>query len=222
MNKQLEFLSVLRANNNRDWFNKHKSDYEHARESFVKLCDALIMTIGEFDRQILNVTSKECIFRIYRDLRFSQDKTPYKTHFGAFIAFPGGRKSERGGYYIHIDPIDGCFFSAGIWRPAPNVLRAVRQSIFENIDEFDEIRNAPDFKKYFGNSFYQEEKLINMPLGFPKDFSDPDILKLKHYLITHNLTNDDVLKPDFVNYIGKLAKIAFPMNEFLNFAIDEL
>ncbi len=222
MNEILEFLRKLKANNNREWFNENKAEYESAKKSFDKIVDALILKIGEVDKPILNVSSKECVFRIYRDIRFSHYKTPYKTHFGAYIAFPGGRKSQRGGYYLHIDPVDGCFFSAGIWSPEPTVLKALRQSIFDNIEEFNEIRNKAEFKKYYGNSFYQEDKLKSLPAGFPKDFSDPEILKLKHYLVTHDLTNEDVLKPDFIDFLGKLAKIAYPMNEFLNFTVDEL
>lgn len=222
MKEILDFLRALNENNNREWFSAHKDEYEFARKKFESICQSLIIQIGEFDKPILNVSPQECLFRIYRDIRFSHDKTPYKTHFGTYIASPGGRKSKRGGYYLHIDPVEGCFLGAGIWSPEPNVLKALRESIFENYEEFDEIRNEPEFRKIYADSFYQEEKLKSLPKGFPSDFRDPEILKLKHYLVSHDLTESEVLDTNFIQHVVDLAKIAYPLNKFLNYTVDEL
>lgn len=217
----LEFIGKLRENNNRDWFNEHKADYNAARQGFENHCVKLIAGIGEFDSPIASLSPKECMFRIYRDMRFSYDKTPYKTHFGAYMAFPGGRKSERSGYYIHLDPVDGCFFGAGIWCPEANLLKALRQSICDNYEEFNEIRQEKEFFLKYGNSLFDVDKLKSMPRGFPKDFPEPELLKLKHYFVSHDLNLDLVKDANFVDYLVNLARIAYPFNQFLNYVVDE-
>lgn len=222
MKEILDFLRELRVNNNREWFNAHKADFEIAKKEFEKICQSLIVKIGEFDEKILNVSPQECVFRIYRDIRFTHDKTPYKNHFGCYIAFPGGRKSSRGGYYLHIDPVEGCFLGVGIWSPEPAILKALRESIYENYEEFDEIISEPEFRKIFGNSFYSEEKLKSIPKGFSADFPNPEILKLKHYLVSHDLTEEEVNDSNFADHIANLARIAYPLNKFLNYTVDEL
>ncbi len=153
----LQFASQLKKNNNREWFQENKEWYNQVRNEFEQLVDDLIQKISEFDGEINNLSSKECIFRIYRDVRFSYDKTPYKTYFGAYIASGGGRKSPRGGYYLHLEP-DSAFVSTGIWSPEPVVLKALRQSIYDNIDELNEIRSNPGFSRYYKN-FHEDDKL---------------------------------------------------------------
>ncbi len=222
MNKILPFLEKLRSNNNREWFNDHKDEYELAKKEFEQMCLDLILRISEFDENIGKVNVKECVFRIYRDIRFSYDKTPYKTHFGAYIAYPGGRKSHRAGYYIHLEPDGKSFFGVGVWSPQPPVLNALRRSIYEHYDEFDEIRNEENFKKLYKNSFYEEDKLKKIPAGFPSDFPDPEILKLKHYLVSRDFTEKEIDDKNFVDFTANLAKQAFPFVEFLNYTIDEL
>ena len=221
MKQILDFLKELRVNNNREWFNAHKDEYEIAKKNFENICQSLILKIGEFDEKILKVSTKECLFRIYRDIRFTHDKTPYKTHFGTYIAFPGGRKSPRGGYYLHIDPVGGCFMGVGIWSPEPKILKALRESIFDNYEEFDEIISEPEFKRIYGDSFYSEEKLKSLPKGFPTDFPNPEILKLKHYLVSHDLTDQEINDSNFTDYIANLARVAYPLNKFLNYTVDE-
>lgn len=222
MEEILEFLRALKENNNRDWFNAHKDKYETAKQKFESICNSLILKIGEFDEKILKVSPQECIFRLYRDIRFSHDKTPYKTHFGTYIAFPGGRKSPRGGYYLHIDPLEGCFLGAGIWCPEPKILKALRESIYDNYEEFTDIMNETEFKKMFGNSIYSEEKLKTLPKGFSSEFHDPEILKMKHYLVSHDFNEQEVLDKNFIQIVADIAKIAYPLNKFLNYTVDEL
>lgn len=222
MKEILDFLRELRVNNNRDWFNVHKEEYDRAKKEFETFTQSLILKIGEFDKEILNVTPKECVFRLFRDIRFTHDKTPYKNHFGTYIAYPGGRKSPRGGYYFHVDPVEGCFLGVGIWSPEPTILKALRESIFDNYDEFEEIINELEFKKTFGNSFYGEEKLKTLPKGFPADFRNPEILKLKHYLVSYDLSDREINNKNLPDYLANLAKVAYPLNRFLNYTVDEL
>lgn len=220
MDNILRFLSELKNNNNREWFAENKVWYDQVRSEFEQLSKNLILEISKFDEEIKHVEVKDCVFRIYRDTRFSHDKTPYKTHFGVYIATAGGRKSQRGGYYLHLDPA-GCFVGVGVWCPQPAVLKALRQSVYDNIEELNEIRQNPDFSQYF-NSFFEEDKLKTVPRGFPKDFPDAELLKLKHYLVEYKL-NDSILgATDFLPQIAGIFKCAYPLNLFLNYTVDEV
>lgn len=215
----LQFLSELKINNNREWFAQNKVWYDKVRSEFEQISRDVIAEIGKFDEEIKHVEVKDCVFRIYRDTRFSHDKTPYKTHFGVFIASAGGRKSQRGGYYLHLDP-DGCFIAVGVWCPQPNLLKALRQSVYDNIDELNEIRQSSNFSKYF-TAFFEEDKLKTVPRGFPKDFPEADLLKLKHYLVEYKL-DDSILKSDnFMVQIAEICKSGYPLNQFLNYTVDE-
>ena len=216
----LRFLSELKVNNNREWFAENKAWYDQVRTGFEQMCKELIAEIATFDEAIKHVEVKECVFRIYRDTRFSHDKTPYKTHFGVYIASEGGRKSQHAGYYLHLDPT-GCFLSTGVWCPDTTVLKALRQSVYDNIDELNEIRNNPEFSQYF-TGFFEEDKLKTVPRGFPKDFPEAELLKLKHYLVDHPLDETLLHAPDFVTRVGNIAKCAYPFNRFLNYTVDEL
>lgn len=215
----LRFLNELNDNNNREWFTQNKNWYDQVRKIFEQISKDLILEISKFDAEIKHVEAKDCIFRIYRDTRFSHDKTPYKTHFGVFIAAAGGRKSQRAGYYLHLDPT-GCFVASGVWCPEPNLLKALRQSVFDNIEELNSIRFHSDFQKYF-NTFFEEDKLKNVPKGFPKDFQEAELLKLKHYLVKYDIDDAIIKSDDFVTKISEILKQAYPFNEFLNYTVDE-
>ena len=216
----LQFLNELKVNNNREWFAENKQRYDSLKSEFEQMCKELILEISKFDEDIKHVEVKDCVFRIYRDTRFSHDKTPYKTHFGAYIASAGGRKSPRGGYYIHLDPA-GCFVGLGVWGPEPNILKALRQSVFDNIDELNEIRQSPGFSKYF-DKFFDEDKLKTVPQGFPKDFQEAELLKLKHYLVDYKFDDAFLQSDDFVQKVAEVLKAGYPLNRFLNYTVDEL
>jgi uncharacterized protein (TIGR02453 family) len=219
VNDILDFLNELKVNNNREWFAVNKARYDSLRMGYEQIVKQLILEISTFDEDIKHVQVKDCVFRIYRDTRFSHDKTPYKTHFGAYIAAGGGRKSQRGGYYLHIDPA-GSFIAVGIWLPEPDLLKVLRQSVYDNIDEFNAIRKKKDFAANFA-SFFEENKLKSVPRSFPKDFPDAEFLKLKHYIVEHPLTDTVLCSESAVIKIAELAKIAYPLNRFLNYSIDE-
>ncbi|MFZ4581428.1 MAG: DUF2461 domain-containing protein [Paludibacter sp.] len=216
----IRFLSALSENNNREWFIENKSWFDKCKKEFDQLSTALISKIAEFDDDIKNVEASECVFRIYRDVRFSHDKTPYKTHFGVFVASAGGRKSQRGGYYLHLDPA-GCFVGAGVWCPQPNLLKALRQSVYDNIEELNEIRFEKNFASKF-QKFFEEDKLKTVPAGFPKDFAEAELLKLKHYLVEYKFDAALLDSDDFVNQISEIFKTAYPFNKFLNYTVDEV
>jgi uncharacterized protein (TIGR02453 family) len=216
----IHFLNELKNNNSREWFAEHKAWYDQVRLDFEQLSKDFLLAISKFDEEVLQLDVKDCIFRIYRDTRFSHDKTPYKTHFGVFIATAGGRKSQRAGYYLHLDPA-GSFLASGVWCPEPNLLKALRQSVFDNIEELNTIRNQKEFAKYF-NTFFEEDKLKTVPRGFPKDFEYADLLKLKHYLVKFDLEPALIESDDFTQQVSEILKQAHPFNQFFNYTVDEV
>lgn len=221
MQHVLSFLVALRDNNNRDWFKEHKKEYEFARKKFDELCLHFLMKVSEFDEDMEKVNLKEAGFRIYRDIRFAIDKSPYKTHFGAFLAFPNGRKSHRGGYYLHVQP-GNSFIGVGVWRPDKNYLYAIRKSIFDNYEEFRDIINQNEFKEKFGETLDDPQKLKKIPIGFPNNFVEPDLLKYKNYLVSHPVADKVLMDGQVIEYLGDVAQKAYPFLSFLNSAIDEL
>ena len=215
----LQFLTELSRNNNREWFQENKAWYDRARTEFDQMVATLITEIAKFDEEIKFLSPKECTFRIYRDIRFSPNKIPYKTHFGAYIAANGGRKSPRGGYYLHLEP-GGSFLSVGVWMPEPNVLKALRQSVYDNIDELSEIRSNPEFARYY-TKFYDEDALKKIPQGFPKDFPEADLLKLKHYLVDYSLNDEFLSSNNFISKVLAAFKAGYSFNRFFNYTVDE-
>lgn len=216
----IQFLSELSENNNREWFAENKHRYELTKAMFERLITELITKIGRFNEEVRHLDARDCVFRIYRDTRFSADKTPYKTHYGAFIAAGGGRKSVRGGYYLHLDPA-GSFIAVGVWCPPNDLLKALRQTIYENIDEFLEIINEQSFKTHYENGFFMQDKLKTAPKGFPKDFPEIELLKLKHYMVEKKLNEDLLHSPEFIDKVSEMALAAHPLSVFLNYTVDE-
>jgi len=212
----LDFLTKLKVNNNRDWFNENRNLYDDAKSDFENLINRLIPAIYNFDPDIGTLSAKQCVFRIYRDVRFSKDKSPYKTNMGGFIA-RGGRKGGFAGYYLHIDP-EQSFIAGGMDMPPPDILKKVRQEILYNIDEFKSTINNPAFKKTFGE--IEGEKLSRPPKDFPADFPDIDLLKFKSYTVIHGVVNSTLLKKDIEKYIVKTFKEMYKLNQFLNRAIS--
>lgn len=216
----LQFIDELVQNNNREWFAENKHRYEATRVFFEQISTGLIREIMKFDEEIAHVDAKECIFRIYRDTRFSNDKTPYKNHYGVFIAAGGGRKSVRGGYYLHLEPSKS-FVASGVWCPPPPLLKALRETVYENIDELEEILDEPGFKKLF-TGFYTDDQLKTVPRGFPADFRRADLLKLKHYMVEYKLPDSILESENPVPEIAAVFRTARPLNKFLNYTVDEV
>lgn len=197
MDKVLQFLKELSENNNREWFNDNRKRYEESRDKVIFLTDVLINEIGKFDSQVRGLSPKDCVFRIFRDVRFSKDKRPYKTNFGSFIC-KGGRKSVNPGYYFHIEP-GGSFIGGGIYMPPAEPLKAIRNYMAEHAEDFLEITNKTSFKKNFPEMYDDQLKLA--PKGFPKDHKYIKLLKYKSFIFSKEI-KDSVVKSD--KYVEKM------------------
>ncbi|MEE4196341.1 MAG: DUF2461 domain-containing protein [Bacteroidales bacterium] len=208
-----QFLSELKKNNHKEWFYDQKPVYQIVRKQFEQLIAQAILDISSFDESVKYTDPKKCIFRINRDIRFSKDKSPYKTNFGAFIA-PGGRNTGNAGYYIHLEP-GNCFLAGGIYMPPPDRLKAVRNEIYENPEEFKKIIENKNFKKHF-NGLLRDEMLKTAPKGFPRDFENIGLLKYKHYTVLKSISEEQVLSDSFANEIRETFKALYPLNNFIN------
>jgi uncharacterized protein (TIGR02453 family) len=214
----LDFLRNLKKNNNRDWFEKNRDKYEAARADVEQNVAAILVEIRSFDKKIpADMEAKKCMFRIYRDVRFSKDKRPYKNNIGAHIQ-PGGKKESGAGYYMHIEA-GGAFLAGGMWQPAAPELAKIRQEIDYNFDEFKKIISARPFKKYFGG-FEQDDKLATAPKGYPKDHPAIEFLKLKSFVVVASLSDKEVSAKNFRKTVKEIAKAMLPLNEFLRKALD--
>lgn len=209
LDRVLSFLKKLAKNNDREWFDTHKDEYLACREVFEKFVQEVMDGILKFDKKIdPDTTAKSSIFRIYRDVRFSRDKTPYKTHFAASMN-PGGRKSEEAGYYLHIQP-GNCFAAGGVWMPPPGMLQAIRQEIDYNGARLDKIMKAADFKKYFAG-LDEEDKMKTAPKGYDKDHPRIESLKNRHFLVSHTFKDKEISPKKCI----EVFKAMHPLMEFL-------
>jgi len=216
MKTVIDFLSELKDNNNRDWFNENKPRFQEAKLEFEALVNSLINGVAKFDPSVAGLEPKNCVFRIYRDVRFSKDKSPYKTNMGGFIA-KGGRKGGFAGYYIHIDPEES-FIAGGNHMPTPEKLKKIRQEVMYNIDEFKNILHASDFVKYFGEM--EGEKLKKPPRDFPADFADIDLLKFKSFTVIQRIATNTIIKNNFKNNCLSVFEAMSEFNGFLNKAVE--
>lgn len=228
MREILDFLTELSVNNNREWFAEHKEWYRQCYVRFVEFSAEYIRRLAELDPSLSVLQPKDCIWRIYRDVRFSHDKRPYKEWFGVFPAtgVPGqpktwGKKSMRGGYYVHIQP-GQCMFAGGIWDPGKELLTALRKEIEANYEEVEAIMASPSWKKYFTDDFDPYWGMLKKaPAGFDPAFKHIDWLKHKTYTFSTPLTDEEVSSPDFIDRITDIAKAGKPMNDFLNYTFEE-
>lgn len=211
----LQFLKDLKSNNTREWFNDNKTKYEEAKKNFEEFIDALIMVIAVFDPSIGHQTAKNATFRIYRDVRFSEDKSPYKTNFGAHFT-SAHKKSEmhsRAGYYIHLEPGQS-MLAGGAYMPQGDWLKGIREEISYNADELKEIINEKSFKEYFGEM--EGEKLKTAPRDYPKDHPEIELLKYKSFLAVNRCSDKQVLSDDFFKHSIDVCKALYPFDQFLN------
>lgn len=212
-----QFLKELSLNNNREWFNDHKDDYLKAQTEFENLLTAIIQRISLFDDEIVGIQAKDCTYRIYRDVRFSQDKSPYKLHFGGYINGKG-KKSEHCGYYVHLQ-LGYCLLAGGSLCPPPDILKALRQSVYDNIDEYRSIVEDPAFKKYF--PVIGENFLKTAPKGFPKDFKYIDYLKPKEFICSYQVPDEFFLDEKMLDNVSDAFKQLKRFSDFTNYTIDE-
>ncbi|MBV6647713.1 MAG: DUF2461 domain-containing protein [Cyclobacteriaceae bacterium] len=216
MKNVLSFLSDLTAHNNRDWMTENKSRYQEARKEFSALIANLITGISVFDPGIGDLEPKDCLFRINRDVRFSKDKSPYKTNFGAAMT-EGGRHSPNPTYYLHVQP-GHSFLAGGMYMPQPENLKKIRQEIDYNPEELKKIVGKKAFKQVFGE--ITGDRLKTAPKGYPKDHPNIELLQLKSFIVMHNLDDAELESDDFAESVISKFKVMHPFNEYLSVAIS--
>lgn len=213
----LQFLKDLKKNNNKPWFDKNKPRYEAAKKDIEALVGTFLAKFSAIDKRYAKLSPKDCVFRIYRDVRFSPDKTPYKTHFGAGMS-PGGKKMNEPGYYLHIEP-GKAFIAGGMWMPPTDQLKMIRQEIVYNGKKFKKIISDAAFKKYYGG-LDDEYKLARPPKGYDKEHPDIEFLKYNSYIVWHQYNDKDASSKKFADELNKGAKIMKPFIDFLNEAVS--
>jgi uncharacterized protein (TIGR02453 family) len=219
MQKVLEFLKGLAENNNKPWFDENRDKYLIAKKEIETFTIKLIQEFGEIEPSIANLEAKECLFRINRDVRFSKDKSPYKTNFGISIN-PGGKKSDLAGYYIHIEP-GKSFVGGGMWMPMPEQLGKIRQEIDYNLEQFEELIKAQTFKKQYGTlNSGKEISLVRIPKGYEADSLAAEYLKLKSFTATKPLPDNTITSKEFIEDCTIAFKALKPLIGFLNQGIQ--
>jgi len=216
--KVFDFLKLIDKNNNREWFNDNKNLFLEAQSDFQDFTEELISEMGKFDETILKLDPKKSLLRIYRDTRFSKDKTPYKNYFGASLGM--GKINTKAGFYLHVQP-GKSFLGSGIYLPDSPVLKEIRKEISLFKDDFLKVIDDKDFKKYYAE-LDQEHKLKNVPQGFEKEDPMGEYLKLKSFIGVHNITNKDLSDKNAVKNISKIFEAAKPLNDFLDTSISNL
>jgi uncharacterized protein (TIGR02453 family) len=215
--KLIPFLKKVKTNNNKEWFDKNRPEYEMVREELIELFADIVKKVGKFDTTVASTDARKALFRINRDIRFSKDKSPYKTNMGAYMA-DGGKKSPKGGYYLHLEP-GGCFLAGGVWMPEPEHLKKIRQEIDYNGKELEKIMKAKDFKAFF-DGLSEEAKLTKVPKDFDPESPFAEYLKLKSFIVVHSFPDKQLSDPTFSDYCTKVFKAIHPFNKFLNVAFD--
>jgi uncharacterized protein (TIGR02453 family) len=210
--KIFDYLKQLNENNNREWFNDNKNLFTESQNEFEVFVDELINEVGKSDEKVAKLNAKKSLLRIYRDIRFSKDKTPYKTYFGASLGM--GKSNEKSGHYLHIEP-GKSFIASGIYLPEAPILKEIRKEISVFKDDFLKAIDDKDFKKYFGE-LDRENELKKIPQGFEKEDPMAGYLRLKSFIGVHNLTNKDVMDKNTIEKLTTIMNSAKPFNDFLN------
>ena len=205
--ESLDFLKKLSKNNNRDWFNKHKDNYIEAQNNIIRFADDLLYEMNKHD-QMETPSGKKCLFRIYKDVRFSNDKTPYNTHWSGFLK--RATKKLRGGYYFNIRP-GRSFVAGGFWGPESSDMKRIRQDIEANYESWKKLLAGKTLLKTFGNM--TGERLSSSPRGYAKDHPAIDLLRYKQFLLKHEFTDQEVCSPGFLYKANDTFK---KMRPFLN------
>ncbi|MCJ8153132.1 DUF2461 domain-containing protein [Chryseobacterium sp. SSA4.19] len=207
-----DFLEKLTMHNNREWFTENKHLYTEALENIIAFLEDLITEMSAFDPELAKIDAKKSLFRIYRDTRFSKDKIPYKTNFGASLGM--GKGSQKGGYYLHLEP-GKSFIAGGIYMPEASVLRELRKEISLYGKDFLSVINNKDFRKYFPE-LDQDDKLKKIPQGFEKDDPMAEYLKLKSFIVVYDLKDNEITDKNAVRNLTEIFSAMKPFNDFLN------
>jgi uncharacterized protein (TIGR02453 family) len=211
----LDFLSDLKSHNEREWFIKNRKRYDDAKSNFESFVQAVIDRIAEFDPILKGLEVKSCTYRINRDIRFSNDKTIYKTHLGAFIVKGGKKNGDRfAGYYVHVEPGGNSMIAGGAYMPPMPWLTAIREKIDQQGAIFLRIINNKEFIKYFGKP--EGEKLKSAPRGYSRDHPNIELLKQKSFLVSKMISDKEILNKECFDLIIKASRAMKPLNDFLN------
>lgn len=214
----IDFLKKLKINNNKVWFEENRKPYELAKADMEKLVQQVIAGLTALDIRYGELTAKQCMFRINRDVRFSKDKSPYKTNLGAGFSI-GGKKSTGAGFYLHIEP-EHSFIGGGLWMPPADALKTIRQEIDYQANDFLQIIENKNFKKLFGG-LSEAETLKNAPKGYENDHPMLRYLRLKSFVATHPLKDSEVLDKNNLQTIMENVKYLSPLIAFINTAMEE-
>ena len=206
----LNFLKDLGQNNNRDWFNTHKDRYLEAHGNIAAFADALIAEMNKHDH-LETVSGKKSMFRIYKDVRFSKEKTPYNKHWSA--SFKRATKKLRGGYYLRIEPGNSRVVG-GFFGPVPDDMKRIREDIDLNYPDWQKLLAEPSLVKVFGK--LAGEQVLSAPRGYQKDHPAIDLLRHKQFLLRHTFTDKEVLDPDFLNIVNDLYKQMRPFFDYMS------
>ena len=216
-NRTLKFLKAIARNNNREWFEKNKDAYLESKQLFEDFIAQLLNELSKFDKGLIGLNPKKLPFRIYRDVRFSKDKRPYKVNMGAGFS-PGGKMVQEPGYYIHIEPGNKSFVAGGFYQPDASNLSKIRQEIDYNFKALEKVLKDKKFKAYF-KELDDFDKVKTAPKGYAKDHPHIDILRNKSFIVSHYFSDKEVLDKKFLKKVVEGCKTLKPLNDFLNHAI---
>lgn len=213
----LDFLKELKQNNNKVWFDNNRDVYEKARKNFSELTEEMIQGISSFDEEIAKaqLNAKQCMFRINRDVRFSQDKSPYKSNFGAFMN-AGGKKSSLAGYYFHLEPDNQSFIGGGVYMPMPADLSKIRNHIDERFEDLKKILENKQFTKLFPDGIQSTSRLTKPPKGFESDNPALEFLKMKDYYTMANFSDSELMDSELAKRLLKLFEATKALIVFIN------
>lgn len=218
MTDPYKFFYDLRDNNNREWFALHKGEYDEIRQWWTDGMEQVRALVAPYWPEVQHGRLKT--FRIYRDTRFSLDKTPYKTHIGSTLAPVSARNVHSSGFYIELGiPTDDSGVFAGIWAPESKDLNKLRHAIVDNIDEWEDIMNNPDFRRYYPEWF--GERLKTAPKGWPKDHPQIEYLRLKHLGRQSVMSPELFSSPRWQQEIADRIIAGLPLVQFLDYSLNE-
>lgn len=212
------FLETLGRNNTREWFREHKSTYESLRDQWLTDIQRLIDNMSTWDTSMRALTAKSCVYRIYRDTRFSQDKTPLKTYFSAAFS-PYGKSTHRAAYYLEMGPREQSGLYGGLWCPDSAMLKKIRRAIVDNIEEFEEIIHNHNLETLYPG--WIGDMLKTVPKGYDRNHPQAELLRLKDYGRFNECDMDFFADPDWPIIASERFSVLKPLIDFLNYSLDE-
>ena len=211
-----DFLKKLRKNNHREWFHTHRDDYEAAKDDFRAMVSKLLEDFTRLNSRLTGLEVKDLVFRINRDVRFSANKDPYKTNFGAYFV-EGGKKSGKAGLYLQVEP-GNCFMAGGCWMPPAPQLKSIRQEIDYNLESFNGILKEKSFRRLFGEM--SDCRLKTVPKGYDKSNPAIDHLRQTSFIVERSYEDKEIMSPAFNKECVNAYKSMLPFLTFLNTGLE--